>query len=127
MTSAPSAPNLRPSLNICKHQAIVDDKQNNGYPERPYRQGAKRLSGRHENHRHKAFDGDAKPVCTENLSSGVVVVKSAKDGLLFDTSDSLNLASDRRILVQGSMRSNAILIVGVGFQGPDANASRLRQ
>src|ERR1019366_8005986 len=34
------------------------------------------------------------------------------------TSDSLNLASDRRILVQGSMRSDAIIIVGVGFQDP---------
>jgi hypothetical protein len=41
-------------------------------------------------------------VCTENLSSGVVVVKSAKDGVWFDASDSLNLASDRRIFVQGS-------------------------
>src|ERR1700730_3276428 len=57
-------------------------------------------------------------VCTENLSSGVVVVKSAKEGVLFDASDSLNLASDRRILVQGSMRSDAIIIVGVGFQAP---------
>src|ERR1700681_3705748 len=36
----------------------------------------------------------------------------------FDASDSLNLASDRRILVQGSMRSDAIVIVGVGFQDP---------
>src|ERR1019366_8638466 len=34
------------------------------------------------------------------------------------TSDSLNLASDRRILVQGSMRSDAIILVGVGFQDP---------
>ena len=39
-------------------------------------------------------------VCTENLSSGVVVVKSAKDGVRFDASDSLNLASDRRIFIQ---------------------------
>ena len=57
-------------------------------------------------------------VCAENLSSGVVAVKSAKDGVRFDASDSLNLASDRRILVQGSMRSDAIIIVGVGFQDP---------
>ena len=27
-----------------------------------------------------------RPVCTENLSSGVVVVKSAKDGVSFDAS-----------------------------------------
>src|SRR6202022_1980463 len=36
----------------------------------------------------------------------------------FDASDSLNLASDRRILFQGSMRSDAIIIVGVGVQDP---------
>src|SRR3984893_10529833 len=45
-------------------------------------------------------------------------MKSAKDGVSFDASDSLNLASDRRILVQGSMRSDPIIIVGVGFQDP---------
>src|ERR1700730_7769702 len=45
-------------------------------------------------------------------------MKSAKDGVSFDASDSLNLASDRRILVQGSMRSDTIIIVGVGFQHP---------
>src|ERR1700674_3781751 len=45
-------------------------------------------------------------------------MKSAKDGVSFDASDSLNLASDRRILVQGSMRSDAIITVGVGFQDP---------
>src|SRR6202140_3158429 len=31
---------------------------------------------------------------------------------------SLNRARNRRILVQGSMRSDAIVIVGVGFQDP---------
>jgi hypothetical protein len=54
-------------------------------------------------------------VCTENLSSGVVMVKSTEDGVRFDASDSLNFASDRGILVQGPMRSDAIIIVGVGF------------
>src|ERR1700730_13546004 len=49
-------------------------------------------------------------------------MKSAKDGVSFDASDSLNLASDRRILVQGSMRSVAIVIVGVGFQ----NSAQMR-
>src|SRR6267378_1331354 len=58
------------------------------------------------------------PVCTENLSSGVVVVKSAKDGVRADHTGSLNRARNRRILVQGSMRSDAIVIVGVGFQDP---------
>jgi hypothetical protein len=57
-------------------------------------------------------------VCTENLSSGVVVVKSAQDGARTDHTGSLNRARNRRILVQGSMRSDAIVIVGVGFQDP---------
>jgi hypothetical protein len=38
--------------------------------------------------------GRSCPVCTENLSSGVVMVKSTEDGVRFDTSDSLNFASD---------------------------------
>ena len=46
-------------------------------------------------------------MCTENLNPDVVVMKSAKNGVPFDASDSLNLASDR--LVQGSMRSDAII------------------
>src|SRR5258708_36142591 len=57
-------------------------------------------------------------VCTENLSSGVVVVKSAQSGACTDHTGSLNRARNRRILVQGSMRSDAIVIVGVGFQDP---------
>ena len=55
-------------------------------------------------------------VCTEYLSSDVVVVKSAKDGVRFDASDSLNLPSDRRILIQGSMRSDVVVIARVGSQ-----------
>jgi hypothetical protein len=58
------------------------------------------------------------PVCTENLSSGVVVVKSAQNGACTDHTGSLNRARNRRILVQGSVRSDAIVIVGVGFQDP---------
>ena len=57
-------------------------------------------------------------VCAENLSSDVVVVKSAKDGVRFDASDSLNLPSDRRILIQGSMRSDVVVIASVRFQNP---------
>jgi tripartite-type tricarboxylate transporter receptor subunit TctC len=39
-------------------------------------------------------------VCTENLSSGVVVVESAEDGKRFDASSPLCGARDRRIFVQ---------------------------
>src|ERR1700674_317080 len=58
------------------------------------------------------------PVCTENLGSGVAVMKSAQDGARTDHTGSLNRARNRRIFVQGSMRSEAIVIVGVGFQDP---------
>jgi hypothetical protein len=47
------------------------------------------------------------PVCTENLSSGAVVMKSAQDGAWTDHTGPLNRARNRRILVQGSMRSDA--------------------
>src|SRR5664279_5465976 len=57
-------------------------------------------------------------VCTENLSSGIAVMKSAQDGARTDHTGSLNRARNRRILVQGSMRSDVIVIVGVGFQDP---------
>jgi hypothetical protein len=39
-------------------------------------------------------------VCTENLNSGVVVVKSAEDGRCFDTASRLNQARDWGIFVQ---------------------------
>ena len=58
------------------------------------------------------------PVCTENLNAGVVVVKSAQDSARTDHTGSLNRAEDRRILVQGSMRSDAIVIARVRFQDP---------
>src|SRR5664279_507906 len=57
-------------------------------------------------------------VCTENLSSGIAVMKSAQDGARTDHTGSLNRARNRRILVQGSIRSDVIVIVGVGFQDP---------
>jgi len=55
-------------------------------------------------------------VCTENLSSGVAVVKSAQDGARTHQPRSLNQARNWRIFVQGSMRSEDIVVVGVGFQ-----------
>src|SRR5258708_30240614 len=45
-------------------------------------------------------------------------MKSAQDGARTDDTGSLNRARNRCILVQGSMRSEAIIIVGVGFQDP---------
>ena len=40
------------------------------------------------------------PVCTENLNPDVVVMKSAKYGVGFDSSGPLNWARNRRIFVQ---------------------------
>ena len=60
----------------------------------------------------------AATVCTDNLNAGVAVMKSAHDSARTDHTGSLNRASDWRILVQGSMRSDAIVIIGVGSQDP---------
>ena len=43
---------------------------------------------------------DQATVCTENLNSNVVVMKPAKDGVLFNASGPLNMARDRRIFIQ---------------------------
>ena len=64
-------------------------------------------------------------VCTEKLNPNVMVMKSAKDGVRFDASDPVNRARDRRIFVQGPMRSNVIVITSVGLQ--DAAQMRLAE
>ena len=53
-------------------------------------------------------------VCTDNLNVGVAVMKSAQDGARADYTDPLNRARNRPILVQpilvqGSMRSEALV------------------
>ena len=60
--------------------------------------------------------GLVRGVCTENLNTGVVVVKSAQDGAWTEHIGSLNRARNRRILVQGSMRSDVAVIVRIGSQ-----------
>ena len=55
-------------------------------------------------------------MCVENLNTGVVVVKSAQDGEGLDHTGSLNQAANRGILVQGSMSSDAVVIVRIGSQ-----------
>src|ERR1700687_2423952 len=49
----------------------------------------------------------AVPVCTENLNPNVLTMKSAQYGARIYDAGSLNLARDRRILVQCPMRSHA--------------------
>src|ERR1019366_1715845 len=57
-------------------------------------------------------------VCTENSNSDVVMVKPAEDGLRTNDSGLMNRTRNRRILVQRPMRSDGVVIVGVGFQDP---------
>jgi hypothetical protein len=56
-------------------------------------------------------------VCTENLISGVVVMKSAKDGARPDHTGSLDRARNGRIL-QGQVRPHLIIVASVRFQNP---------
>jgi hypothetical protein len=57
-------------------------------------------------------------VCIENINPHVVVVKSAKDVAWTDDSSSLNGPRDWHILVQRPMRSDVIVIDGIGSQDP---------
>jgi Integrase core domain len=49
------------------------------------------------------------PVCTENLDSDVLVMKSTHQGMRHDASDPMNWARDRRIFGQGAVRSLEVL------------------
>jgi hypothetical protein len=57
-------------------------------------------------------------VCTENFSSGVVVMKSAQNGARPDHTGSLNRARKGRIFVQGQVCSRLIMVVSIRFQNP---------
>src|ERR1700688_859629 len=54
----------------------------------------------------------------KTLNPTIVVMQSTEDAARIDDTDPLNRARDWRILLQGSMCSEAIIIVGVGFQDP---------
>ena len=60
----------------------------------------------------------AHPVCTENLNPNVLMMKSAQDSVRTYDAGSLNRPRNRRIFVQRSMRSDAVVIIGVRFQNP---------
>jgi len=59
-----------------------------------------------------------RPVCTENQNPHIVVMESAKDRVRFDASGALNRARDRSIFVQRPMRSDLVVIAGIGLQDP---------
>jgi hypothetical protein len=55
-------------------------------------------------------------VCTENLNSHIVMMKSAKDCMRHDASGPLDRTRDWRILVQRSMCSHFVVTASVGSQ-----------
>ena len=57
-------------------------------------------------------------VCTENLNPDVMVMQSAEDRVRLDIPDPLNGTKGRRIFVQRPVRSDVIVIEGIGSQDP---------
>jgi hypothetical protein len=53
-------------------------------------------------------------VCTENSKPDVMMVKSAEDRVRTKDSDPLNRTTNRRILVQGPMRSDGVVVSSIG-------------
>ena len=58
------------------------------------------------------------PVRTENSDSHVVVMQSAEEHMRRDVTDALNGARERRVFVQRSVRSQIVVIAGIGLQYP---------
>src|SRR5258706_16339589 len=67
--------------------------------------------------RHDHLRGRAR-VCTENSDSHVVVMQSAEEWLRRDASDPLHRAREWRIFVQRAVRSQIVVIAGIGLQNP---------
>src|ERR1700681_1378285 len=63
-----------------------------------------------------ARPGFERLVCTENLNPNVLMMKSAQDSVRTYHAGSLYRPRNRRIFVQRSMRSDAVVIIGVRFQ-----------
>src|SRR5262245_3689809 len=57
-------------------------------------------------------------VCTENLDSNVMMMKSTKDRLRFNASGRLNPTGDRRIFIQCPVRPDLVVIAGISLQDP---------
>jgi len=54
------------------------------------------------------------PVCTENSNPDVMMVKPAEDRVRTNDSDLLDRTKNRRILVQRPMRSDGVVVSGIG-------------
>jgi hypothetical protein len=57
---------------------------------------------------------DDGPVCTENSNPDVMMVKPAEDRVRTNDSHPLNRTKNRRILVQGPMRSDGVVVSSIG-------------
>jgi hypothetical protein len=55
---------------------------------------------------------------TENSGSHVVVMQSAKERMRRDATNALNRTREGRIFVQRSVRSQIVVIAGIGLQNP---------
>src|SRR5215813_12691902 len=66
----------------------------------------------------------ATAVCTETLSSGVVMMKSAQDCARPDYPDPLNRSRTGRILIQGQVRSRLVIVANVRFSESGARSGR---
>jgi hypothetical protein len=53
-------------------------------------------------------------VCIENLNPEVMVMEAAEDGARLYASGPLNRANNRRVLVQRPMRSDGVVVSGIG-------------
>jgi hypothetical protein len=88
----------------------------------PARSGDGRPGARISRHRVPAYIAKAvhevagTGVCTENLNPNVLMMKSAQDSVRTYDAGSLYRPRNRRIFMQRSMRSDAVVIIGVRFQ-----------
>ena len=57
-------------------------------------------------------------MCTENSDSHVMVMQSAEERLRRDATDPLNRAREWHVFVQRSVRSQIVVITGIGLQNP---------
>ena len=62
----------------------------------------------------KVPDSDIPAVCTENSNPDVMMVKAAEDRVRTNDSGLLNRTKNRRILVQRPMRSDGVVVIGIG-------------
>jgi hypothetical protein len=60
----------------------------------------------------------APPVCIENSDTQIVVMQSAEERMRRDATDPLNGAREWCIFVQRAVRSQIVVIPGIGLQNP---------